>query len=96
MEPQRLVDVAERPSPPAGGGDAPGEPGSRRGSAVRGGLCRLGPRLVAFIDRRLAPPGRCRQLAQALTGLDFGGMYLWPALRQLLEGDDESDDSEDR
>lgn len=64
--------------------------------AVRGGLCRLGPRLVAFVDCRLAPPGRCRQLAQALTGLDLGGVYLRPALRQLLEGGGEFDDNEDR
>ncbi len=62
---------------------------------VRGGLCRLGPRLVAFVDRHLAPLGRSRQLAAALGGMDLGGVYLRPALRQFLRGDQPLDDSED-
>jgi hypothetical protein len=62
---------------------------------VRGGLCRLGPRLVAFVDRRLAPLGRSRQLAAALGALDLGGVYLRPALRQFLGGDQTLEDNED-
>ncbi|MFH1036176.1 MAG: hypothetical protein V1806_16865 [Pseudomonadota bacterium] len=62
---------------------------------VRGGLCRLGPRLVAFVDRRLAPLGRARQLGAALSGLDLSGVYLRPALRQFLAGEGPQTDSED-
>lgn len=50
----------------------------------RGGLCRLGANLVAFVDRRQDPRGRARQLGLALRGLDLDGVYLKPALRQYL------------
>jgi hypothetical protein len=53
---------------------------------VRGGLCRLGPRLVAFVDRRLTVAGRNRQLGLALAGQDLNGLFLRPALREFLEG----------
>jgi hypothetical protein len=53
---------------------------------VRGGLCRLGGRLVAFVDRRLGPAGRNRVLGRALAGLDLEGAYLRPAVREYLEG----------
>ncbi|MFZ5585508.1 MAG: hypothetical protein ACOZHQ_06230 [Thermodesulfobacteriota bacterium] len=54
--------------------------------ASRGGLCRLGGDLVAFVDRRQDALGRARQLGQALRGLDLDGVYLKPALRQFLAG----------
>ncbi len=53
---------------------------------VRGGLCRLGPRLVAFVDRRAPLPGRARQLGLCLLGLDLEGVYLRPVVREFLEG----------
>lgn len=62
---------------------------------AQGGLCRLGPRLVAFVDRRLDPLARARQLAAALKTLDLGGVYLRPAVRQFLMGDEVSDGSEE-
>lgn len=52
---------------------------------VRSGVCRLGPRMVAFIDKRADENGRCRQLGRALLGLDLEGVYLRPAVRQFLE-----------
>jgi hypothetical protein len=52
--------------------------------AARGGLCRLGQRLVAFVDRRLSPEGRNRQLGQAIKGLEVEGVYLRPAVREFL------------
>ncbi len=52
--------------------------------SVSGGLCRLGPRLVAFVDRRLPVGGRARQLGLALGGLDLTGVYLKPVLREFL------------
>ncbi|MFH1057487.1 MAG: hypothetical protein V1797_02260 [Pseudomonadota bacterium] len=54
--------------------------------ASRGGLCRLGGNLVAFVDRRQSARGRARQLGLALRGLDLDGVYLKPALRQFLAG----------
>ncbi|CAO0823162.1 hypothetical protein DFAR_340045 [Desulfarculales bacterium] len=59
------------------------------------GLCRLEPRLVAFMDRRLPLPGRAGQLAAALSALDLSGVYLRPALHQFLRGYQPPDDSED-
>ena len=52
--------------------------------AAHGGLCRLGQRMVAFVDRRLTPEGRNRQLGQAINGLDLEGVYLRPAVRDFL------------
>lgn len=56
------------------------------GYQVNGGLCRLGERMVAFVDRDLNPEARSRQLGRALTGLDLDGVYLRPAVREFLEG----------
>lgn len=53
--------------------------------AARGGLCRLGQHLVAFVDRRLPPESRNRQLGMALTGIELEGVYLRPAVREFLE-----------
>jgi len=52
---------------------------------VRGGLCRVEDRLVAFVDRRLPPQARVRQLGRSLLGLDWEEIYLRPALREFLE-----------
>ena len=65
---------------------------------VRGGLCRLGSRLVAFIDRRLSPLSRSRQLGQALqseAGLELSNIYLKPALREFMENLDQEKDIDD-
>lgn len=53
--------------------------------AVGGGLCRLGGRLVAFVERRLSPAARNRQLGRALAALDLDAMFVRPAVRQYLE-----------
>lgn len=58
---------------------------------VRGGLCRLGGGLVAFVDRGLPVPARTRQLGRALLTLELNGVYLRPALREFL---DQLEDSE--
>jgi hypothetical protein len=49
-----------------------------------GGLCRLGHRLVAFVDRRRSPAGRARQLGLALHGLNLEGVFLKPVVREYL------------
>lgn len=63
--------------------------------ASRGGLCRLGANLVAFVDRRQDARGRSRQLGLALKGLDLDAVYLKPALRQFLAGLDGREAEED-
>ncbi|MCB2189569.1 MAG: hypothetical protein KQJ78_24390 [Deltaproteobacteria bacterium] len=52
---------------------------------VQAGLCRLGGRLVAFVDRSAPPGERCRQLGRALLGRDLEAVYLRPAVREYLE-----------
>jgi hypothetical protein len=52
---------------------------------AHGGLCRLGQRMVAFVDRRLPPEGRNRQLGLAIRGLELEGVYLRPAVRDFLQ-----------
>ena len=56
------------------------------GYHVNGGLCRLGDRLVAFVDRKLPAEARAAQLGLALAGLDLESIYLRPALREFLDG----------
>ncbi len=51
---------------------------------VKGGLCRLGHRQVAFVERRAAPAARSRQLGRALLAMDLEGVYLRPAVRNFL------------
>lgn len=53
---------------------------------VRCGVCRLGGRLVAFVDRRAAQAGRNRQLGRSLAGLGLDEVYVKPALRDFLDG----------
>lgn len=86
MEPQRLWMLLNELAAQLGV-EVRLEPlGEEEGCQVSGGLCRLGDRLVAFVDRRLQPPGRARQLGGALLGLDLEGVYLRPALREYLSG----------
>lgn len=53
---------------------------------VQAGLCRLGGRWVAFVDRRAGQAGRCRQLGLALMRLGLDDVFVRPALRDYLEG----------
>ena len=53
--------------------------------SVSGGLCRLGGRLVAFVDRGFSPLERSRQLGRALSGLDLESVYLKPAVRDFMD-----------
>ena len=54
------------------------------GYQVHGGLCRIGGRLVAFVDRKLAMAERNQQLGRALGGMDLEGVFLRPAVREFL------------
>ncbi|MGD8563213.1 MAG: hypothetical protein PVG60_05960 [Desulfarculaceae bacterium] len=55
------------------------------GYKAQGGFCRIGDRLVAFVDRRLPPEARARQLGSALSQMDLNGVYVRPAVRDFLE-----------
>lgn len=63
---------------------------------AHGGLCRLGQRVVAFVDRRLTPEGRNRQLGMAIIGLELDGVYLRPAVRDYLQGFQEPSHQEEK
>lgn len=52
---------------------------------VRGGLCRLGGGLVAFVDRSLPVSARILQLGRALNAMELDGVYLRPAVRDFLD-----------
>ncbi len=59
---------------------------------VRGGLCRIGQKSVVFVERRQSPAGRSRQLGRALKAvMELDQVYLVPAVRDYLEGLEESD-----
>lgn len=55
------------------------------GYESRGGLCRVGGRLVAIVDQRQGDGGRCQQLGRALLEMDLEGQHMRPALREYLE-----------
>lgn len=51
----------------------------------RGGLYRLRDRTCILIDRRLSVPERVDLMARALACLPLGGVFIRPAVRELLE-----------
>jgi len=55
------------------------------GYQTRSGMCRIGGRMVAFVDGRLPIAGRARQLAKALSSLDLESVHMLPALRAFME-----------
>ena len=50
-----------------------------------GGLCRLRGKQVIIVNRDAAPEVKVRTLAGALGRFDLAGIYVRPALRDLLE-----------
>ncbi len=53
--------------------------------AVAGGLCRIEGEPVVIFNTRTAPGERIRILARALGGFDLSGIYVLPAIRDLIE-----------
>lgn len=53
--------------------------------ASPGGLCRLQGRLLIIVDSRVPVKSKIRVLADALKRFDLDGVYVLPALRELLE-----------
>lgn len=50
-----------------------------------GGLCRLKGEPVVILNARASKDGQIRALASALRRFDLSGLYVRPALRDLLE-----------
>jgi hypothetical protein len=60
----------------------------------QGGLCEVRGKKMLFVSRMLPPGEQVELMVQALRGLDLSGVYLRPALRELL-GDGDQDDEAD-
>ena len=56
-----------------------------------GGLCRVKDKRFIIVDSGATTTEKVRTLTRALRRFDFSGVYLKPALRQLLEGPGEED-----
>lgn len=54
-------------------------------SALAGGLCRIKEQYVLIIQPRTTTNEKIRILVEALKTFPLGGIYIRPALRQLLE-----------
>ena len=65
------------------------EPMERERMSVAGGLCRIHGRRVFIIDAAATDTEKITVLAGALRRLDLSRVHLRPALRELLEQDDE-------
>ena len=56
-----------------------------------GGLCRVKDKHFIIVDSGATTAEKVRTLTRALRRFDFSGIYLKPALRDLLEGPAEED-----
>lgn len=53
---------------------------------ISGGLCRVKGNLVIIINSRAATKAKIQAMVDALRHFDLSGVYVRPALRELLEG----------
>jgi hypothetical protein len=53
---------------------------------ARSGLCTLRGRYVYIMDRSTSLSDRIRLLSQCLCRMDLEGVYVLPAIRELLDG----------
>ena len=68
----------------------------REAMPVAGGLCRPRGNGTLFLDSALIVDDQIELLVEALRGFDLTGVYVRPALRQLLEPERAGDaDSEE-
>jgi hypothetical protein len=54
-------------------------------SVISGGLCRVSGDLVIIINSRITTRNKIQALVEALRHFDLSGVYVRPALRELLE-----------
>jgi len=57
---------------------------------ISGGLCRVKGDLVIIINSRITTRNKIQALVEALKHFDLDGVYVRPALRELLEKKQES------
>ena len=57
-----------------------------------GGLCRLRDRRIIIVNESAAAKEKISTLAGALRRFDLSGIYIKPALRDLLEGPEQDDE----
>lgn len=50
-----------------------------------GGICRIRGKPIIMVNKSASLQEKCRTLAKALSRFDLNGLYLKPALRELLE-----------
>lgn len=55
------------------------------GNCMRGGICRIGDRMVVLVDARASIVERIAVLATAASGLDYHQVYVAPAVQQVIE-----------
>jgi len=60
-------------------------------AVVRNGLCTIKGERTLFIHKSHSPAEKIRILAEALKRVDLTGVYLKPAVRELIDPDDEMD-----
>ena len=53
---------------------------------ISGGLCRVKGDLVIIINSKITTRNKIQALVEALKHFDLDGVYVRPALRELLEG----------
>ncbi len=51
-----------------------------------GGLCRVKDKQIIIINSAASPAEKVQTLVKVLRRFDLGGIYLRPAIRDLLEG----------
>ena len=62
---------------------------------VRSGLCQVRGQWTLFLDSTLSAAEQVEVLVEALSRFDLSGVYLRPAIRQMLEGEDGADSTSD-
>jgi hypothetical protein len=58
-------------------------------SSSSGGLCRVEGKYILILNARAAIKEKNQVMIKALQQFDCTGMYIKPAIRELLDGDEE-------
>jgi hypothetical protein len=58
-------------------------------STSTGGLCRVGEEYIIIVHSRASIKEKIKVLAEAVRHFDLTDIYIKPAIRQLIEGNEE-------